>query len=181
MRLAAIAAFVVAPAASASPVLTSEGKAVAVGAEIKGSNTGTFRFETSGYSVECPSVNMVAKLTANTGTHIGIEVGEGLFTSTGTGAGGDCTTNLGSAAMGEMCLTSIAKTDLFSVTGCGVEGVTMTTTITGMGACKYLATTITATFQQTPMPHFALTVKRLKRLKGRSTALRNSGLTQTST
>src|SRR3954453_3897564 len=92
VAITAFATFVVVPAASASPVLTESGVAVAVGSEVKGSSTGAFRFEGSaGYTTECSTPTPAAKITINSGTQIKLEAGAGGFTTSGTGTSGDCT------------------------------------------------------------------------------------------
>jgi hypothetical protein len=146
--IAAFAAFVVAPTASASPVLTESGVAVPVGAEVKGSNTGTFRFEGSGgYTIECSTATLAAKVTGNSGTQIKLEAGAGGLTTSGTGTSGDCTANWGPTTMtwSKMCFETIAKTDSVSITGCGA-GMTLTTNYTGVGTCQYTAANLTGSF-----------------------------------
>ena len=61
--IAALAAFVFAPSASAV-ILTSEGKAVAVGTEIAGQSTGEVNF-TGSSPVFCGSASLKMKLTEN--------------------------------------------------------------------------------------------------------------------
>jgi len=149
VAIAAFAAFVVAPVASASPVLTSEGSAVAVGTTVKGSNTGVFKFQSSagGYTIECSSVGLDANVTANAGTKIQMESPAGGFTTTGTGTSGDCTASWGPAklAWGKMCFATVEKTDTVSVTGCG-GNLTLTTNITGTADCLYAAASGSGTF-----------------------------------
>ncbi len=147
--IAALAAFVVAPAASASPALTSEGKSVAVGTTVKGSNTGVFKFQSSagGYTIECSSVSLDATITGNSGNKIQLESAVGGFVTSGTGPSGDCTASWGPAklAWGKMCFATIEKTDNVSVTGCG-GNLTLTTNITGTADCLYAAASGTGTF-----------------------------------
>ncbi|MGN6587630.1 MAG: hypothetical protein ACTHKT_09195 [Solirubrobacterales bacterium] len=146
--IAAFAAFVVAPVASASPVLTESGVAVPVGAEVKGSNTGTFRFEGSGgYTIECSTASLAAKVTANSGTQIKLEAGAGGFTTSGTGTGADCTANWGPTTLtwGKMCFETVKGADTVSITGCGAS-MTLTTNITGAAICKYTAANLTGSF-----------------------------------
>jgi hypothetical protein len=146
--IAAFAAFVVAPVASASPVLTSEGKAVAVGTAVTGSNTGVFKFEGGGgYTIECSSVDLAAKVTANSGTKIQLEAAIGGFTTSGTGVSGDCTASWGPTKLGwgKMCFATVGGTDNVSITGCGA-GIALTTNITGTATCQYSAASGTGTF-----------------------------------
>jgi hypothetical protein len=144
--IAAFAALVTAPVASASPVLTNGGTPVAVGTEVKGSNTGIFLFSNGAYNVECTSASLTAKVTSNSGTLIRWEAGVGAFTTTGTGASGDCTTPMGPTTLGwgKLCFET-GKTDNLFVTGCG-SAIAMTTNITGLVVCKYTAGSITASF-----------------------------------
>jgi hypothetical protein len=147
VAIAAFAAFVVAPAASASPVLTSEGKAVAVGTSVTGSNTGIFKFEGGGgYTIDCSSVDLAANVTGNSGTKIQLEAAAGGFTTSGTATGGDCTASWGPAKLtwGKMCLVTSAGTDNVTVTGCGA-GIALTTNITGTSICQYSAASGTGT------------------------------------
>jgi hypothetical protein len=147
--VAAFAAFVIAPAASASPVLTSEGKAVALGTTVKGSNTGIFKFQSSagGYTIECSSVSLDANVTANAGTKIQLEAAAGGFATSGTGTSGDCTASWGPAklAWGKMCFATVGGTDNVTLTGCG-GNLTLTTNITGTADCLYAAASGTGTF-----------------------------------
>lgn len=146
--VAAFAAFVVAPVASASPVLTESGVAVPVGAEVKGTNTGTFRFEGSGqYTIDCSTANLAAKVTGNSGTQIKLEAGAGGFTTSGTGTAGDCTANWGPTTLtwSKMCFETLAKTDSVSITGCGA-GMTLTTNYTGVASCQFSAANVTGSF-----------------------------------
>jgi len=147
VAIAAFAAFVIAPVASASPVLTSEGKAVAVGTSVTGSNTGIFKFEGGGgYTIECSSVDLAATVTGNSGTKISLESAIGGFTTTGTATGGDCTASWGPAKLtwGKLCFVTAAGTDNITVTGCGT-GIALTTNITGTSICQYSAASGTGT------------------------------------
>jgi len=147
--IAAFALLVGAPVASASPVLTSEGKAVAAGTSIKGSNTGNVIFTQGSYTVECNTADLTATITSNTGTKIKMESGPGGLAIGGTGTSGDCT----SPAMGpismswtKMCFETVTGTDNITITGCGAN-ITMTTNITNAGLiCKYSGASMSATF-----------------------------------
>jgi hypothetical protein len=143
MAIAAFAAFVVAPGASASPVLTSSGVKVAVGTSITGKNTGTITFTGSnGVNVHCSSGHLIVALTANTGSQIKGTVPVGGAKFTGTGANGDCTATepLGDTAVtvnSELCFETVPGTDKVKITGCAGK-VTFTLTSTGLGiGCKY--------------------------------------------
>ncbi|MGN6586940.1 MAG: hypothetical protein ACTHKT_05635, partial [Solirubrobacterales bacterium] len=85
MAIAAFAAFVIAPAASASPVLTENGTAVAVGASIEGKNTGEAIFTTTAGNVNCSSAVLKGTVTKNSGTKITGEIPVGSATYKGTG------------------------------------------------------------------------------------------------
>ncbi len=147
IAIAAFAAFVVAPVASASPVLTSEGKAVALGTEIKGSNTGVFKFENGFYTIQCTQVTLFAKVVENGGTKVKLEAAPGGFVSTGTGAGADCTSNWAPTTLswGKVCLETTTGTDKVLITGCGASLV-MTTNITNFAICKYTSATWAGSF-----------------------------------
>jgi hypothetical protein len=149
MACMAIAAFVIAPAASASPVLTDNGVTVPVGTSVEAHSTGIVKF--TGFGVECTTGNLKGTVTANTGTTITVEVPEGGAVFSGTGEGGDCTSPLGSVKLklnSKLCFDTIAKTDNLTFTGCGSNPITFTVTITGSGGvpCSYKAATVTGTF-----------------------------------
>ena len=153
MAVASFAAFVVAPAASASPVLTEAGTPVAVGAAIEGRNTGVIKF-TGAYAVDCSSAILKGTLTKNSGTKIEGTIPVGGATFTGTGTGGDCTSALGSTKVtvnSELCLAS-GTTDNFVVTGCGAAAVVFTLEVTGTGPCKYSTAAVNGTFNTNVMP-----------------------------
>jgi hypothetical protein len=73
MAIAAIVAFVIAPAASASPVLTSNGVKVPVGTSITAVNIGITKFTAGGITVECDHDHLVGTVTENTGTKIKVK------------------------------------------------------------------------------------------------------------
>jgi len=163
------AAFVTAPIVSASPVLTDEGKAVAVGTEVKGKNLGTFDFSGSGgYTISCSTVDVAAKVTANTGTQIQLEAAGG-FAATGTGIGGDCTANWGPSTLtwSKICFATVPKTDNVNVTGCGGE-IILTTNITSTALCKYTAASWTGTFATNADPTFNMGSMPVKMAEGNS-------------
>jgi hypothetical protein len=132
--ITAFAALGIAPAASASPVMTTESKAVAVGAEITGKNTGEF-ISTGPLFVHCGSVDLVATVTGNSGTQIKLEAEAGNFSFTSNG--GECEPGAAySFSWGKLCFESIPKTDNVAVTGCG-SSATLVTNITGVASCRY--------------------------------------------
>ena len=142
MAIAAFAAFVIAPAASVSPVLTDPvGTALPVGTSLTGVNTGTTTFTGSGgVNVHCTTAHIVGNLTVNNGTSIKGEVAVGGAHFTGTGSGGDCTGGLGDTKVtvnSKLCFETVAGTDNVKVTGCGSK-VTFTLLATPTGTpCKY--------------------------------------------
>jgi len=148
MAIAALAAFVVAPAASASPALTESGVKVAAGTSITGKNTGNVLF-TGGFAVECSSADLKGTVSTNTGSWIGITVP--LFSSsfTGSGFGGDCTSALGDVQMtlnGSLCLET-SGADTVPVNGCGGP-ITFTLKVTSAGiSCAYSTASVTGSFK----------------------------------
>lgn len=145
--IAAFAAFVVAPVASASPVLTDTGKAVPVGTEIIGSDPGNVLLFTSPYAPICSTFAFNFIVTTNSGTKIKLELPVGKSSFSGTGAGGDCTSSLGAFSFGwnsKLCLETAEK-DTVAVTGCG-QNATFTTNITSGPICKYHASSFVGTF-----------------------------------
>jgi hypothetical protein len=148
MAIAAFAAFVVAPAASASPVLTKNLTALGVGSSITGTNTGETVF-TGAFNVRCTSAHMAGTLTANTGSKIKGEIPVGNAKFTGTGTSGDCTSALGNVGVtvnSKLCLETVTGQDNIVTTGCGAN-VTFTLEITGTGPCKYSTASVTGTFK----------------------------------
>jgi len=154
MAIAAFAAFVVAPAASASPVLTDITKVgepaetVPTSAWIVGKNTGNTLFE-GGFAVTCTTAVLNGKVTANTGSTIAGEVAAGAATFTGTGSGGDCTSALGDVkptVNSKLCLHAQSGSDNVTVTGCGAN-ITFTLSVTGSISCAYSAASVTGTYQ----------------------------------
>ncbi|HET9677515.1 MAG TPA: hypothetical protein VFP21_08445 [Solirubrobacterales bacterium] len=152
--VAAFAAFVVAPAASAGPVLTdSLGKSVAVGTEITGKNVNNVSF-TGGFAVTCNSVDLTGKITENIGNSIKWEVLIGGATFGGTGANGDCTTSFGAASVtanSRLCFAASGKTDVVEITGCATNPVTFTINVTGMMPCKYNTAKVLGSHTTAPM------------------------------
>lgn len=154
MAIAAFAAFAVAPAASASPVLTETGVAVPVGALITGTSTGSPTF-TGAFNVVCSKATLTGKVTKNSGTKIEgtILAKDALYT--GTGTGGDCTSAFGSTKVtvnSELCLISgAAPADTFTVTGCGAN-VVFTLEVTGTGPCKYSTAVVNGTYTTNVSP-----------------------------
>lgn len=145
MAIAAFAAFVVAPAASASPILTDEGQPLAVGTSITGKNTGETRF-TGGFEVKCSVAHFTGTLKS-AGTPIKGEIPVGGANFTGTGAGGTCTSALGNTTVNvtsKICLETVAATDNVNVSGCGGV-ITFDLTAAGI-TCKYSTASLTGTY-----------------------------------
>lgn len=165
--IAGFAAFIIAPVASASPVLTSEGSAVPLGTEIKGNNTGVFAFNEGSYTISCGTVDMTAVVTGNTGSQIKLETAVGALTSSGTATAGDCTASWGPATLtwGKLCFSTVSGTDNVSVTGCGAN-IVMTTNITGVVVCKYSAASVTASFLTNADATFSLSAIPLSKTEG---------------
>jgi hypothetical protein len=155
MAIAAFAAFVIAPAASASPVLTEtkepnvpSGIAVPTGVSITGKNTGETVF-TGAFNVRCTVAHMTGTLTTNSGSSIKGTIPVGGAQFTGTGAGEDCTSALGNVKVtvnSELCLETVAGTDTVKTTGCGAAPVVFTLEVTGTGPCKYSTEKVTGTY-----------------------------------
>lgn len=151
MAIAAFAAIVLPAAASASPVLTQEGKPVAVGTSITGQNTGETIF-TGAFNVRCANADLSGTVTENSGTSIKGEIPVGNASFTGTGTGGDCTSALGSTKVtvnSKLCLQTTKTADQFEVTGCGAA-VTFTLEITGTGPCKYSTAAVLGEYTTAP-------------------------------
>src|SRR5690242_21862013 len=93
MAVAAFAAFVIAPMASAA-TLTEGGKAVAVGSSITGKNiNGNTKFTSNPFDVECTTAHLKGTVTANgAGTIKGeVPIGSASFTN----AGAECSSTAG--------------------------------------------------------------------------------------
>jgi hypothetical protein len=150
MAIAAFAAFVVAPAASASPVLTEGASALAVGASIEGKNTGETTF-TGTFNVRCTTATMKGAVTSNSGTKIKGEIPVGGAVYSGTGTSGDCTSFFGSTKVtvtSKLCLETVTGADNVAITGCG-GAILFDLQVTGLGVCEYQTAVagITGTFK----------------------------------
>jgi len=148
LTIAAFAAMVIVPAASASPVLTNaKGERVPVGTEIHAVVVGNGVF-TGGFNITCSGGEGSGKVTANSGTKIKGEIPANNLKLSGTGSGGDCTSALGNVSVvinSKICGETIEGTDQAKATGCGAS-LTFSITITGAGTCKYEAASMTGTF-----------------------------------
>jgi hypothetical protein len=148
LTIAAFAALVIAPAASASPALTNaKGELVPVGTEIKVTAVGNAVF-TGGFNITCSKVEGSGKVTANTGSSIKGEIAAANLKITGTGSGGDCTSALGNLSVtvnSKLCGETIKGTDTAVATGCG-SPLTFSFAVTGVTTCRYEAASMTGTF-----------------------------------
>ena len=155
MAVAAFAAFVMAPAASAaeSPTLTSGGVSVPVGTSITAVNTGITKF--TGFGVECDHVHLHGTVTKNSNHEIEGTIPVGGASFNGTSTNTDCTSPLGPIKVtvnSELCLkTNSTTADTMLVTGCGAN-VTFTLEITGTGPCKYQTASVSGTYTTNATP-----------------------------
>ncbi len=154
MAIAAFAAFVIAPAASASPELNEGGSTVAVGSSIKATNTGDTRFTLTkgGSAVVCTHAEFKGSVTGNTGTKVKGEIPlstaeKPTYTFSGTGEGGDCTSPIGvvkPTLTSKLCLETAAE-DKVLVTGCG-GNVTFSLDVTKVTTCKYSTASVIGSY-----------------------------------
>jgi hypothetical protein len=167
MAIAAFAAFVVAPAASASPVLTENGVRVpatnpdGVNTKIIATNTGITKF-TSAIEVQCTTASLTGELLKNTGTEIEGEVEAANAKFTGTGTNGDCTSNFFNAPAlvtvnNNLCMRMSKGSDKVTTSGpCGGGNVAFTLTLTGQGPCKYETANVNGTVTTNATPATAV-------------------------
>ena len=139
LAVAASAALVIVPAASASPVLTNaKGEAVPVGTEIKATAVGNGVF-TGGFNVVCTGSEGSGVVTANTGTSVKGEIPANNLKFSGTGSGGECTSSLGNVTVSvnsKICSETTKGTDSGVSTGCG-NPITFSFAVTGSVTCRY--------------------------------------------
>jgi hypothetical protein len=152
LAVAAAAVFVVAPTASASPVLTNaKGVAVPVGTEIKATAVGNGVF-TGAFNVVCTGGEGSGVVTANTGTLIKGEIPANSLKFSGTGSGGECTSSLGNVTVSvnsKICSETTKGTDSGVSTGCG-SPITFSFAVTGSATCRYSTASMTGTFFTAP-------------------------------
>lgn len=142
----ALAGFVIAPTASASPVWTINGTPAPTGTVFTGTTTGLARF-TGGLDVKCHG-HVTGALTQNNGTKIKGEIGVGAILFTGTDSGEDCTSAFGPIRVtvtSKLCFETITGTDSVLSTGCS-SNVTFAFSVTGGMLCKYSAASVTGTY-----------------------------------
>ncbi|MGN6586945.1 MAG: hypothetical protein ACTHKT_05660 [Solirubrobacterales bacterium] len=147
MAVIAFCAFVVAPVASAAPVLTQGAKALGAGAFVKATTTGNAEF-TGGIGLVCSHGEMTGTLKENTGTKIKGEVAKENPKFTGTGAGGVCTSLLGDATVkvtSKLCFETLTGSDKVLISGCG-EVITFDFTV-GLMTCRYDGAGVTGIFK----------------------------------
>jgi hypothetical protein len=151
MAVAAFAAFVIAPAASATS-LTEGGKLVPVGTSVTASNTNKTLF-TGAFKVECEVAHLVGKVTANPGgagvVKGEIPVGSAVFTNAG---GANCSSALGATKVtvtSKLCLETAAG-DVLKVTGCGAN-VKFDLNVGGIN-CLYETASVSGTFTTNSTP-----------------------------
>jgi hypothetical protein len=184
MAIAAFAAFVVAPTASASPVLTHEGIKVPPGTTIVGTLTENAVF-TGAITVTCTKAVLTGTVIENSGTKIKGEIPAGKASFTGTsGTGTECSSTLAGAPVvvtvnSKLCLETVEKTDTVLTTGCEVETnpitepkvltkepVVFTLNLTGNGPCKYSTASVTGTFKTGEPATVKLSEQEAKKVEG---------------
>jgi hypothetical protein len=153
LALVAFAAMAVVPAlASASPVLTEGGTAVATGKLITATQDTNITLATSIGHVTCQKSTLTGTLTENSGTSIAGEITAASFT--GTAANNHCSSTLPfnptfTVDVGNLpyCLTSTAS-DAWSIRGgkCSEGAKNLTFTLTGIFTCKYERASVTGTY-----------------------------------
>ncbi|HET9676092.1 MAG TPA: hypothetical protein VFP21_01145 [Solirubrobacterales bacterium] len=150
--IAAFAAFVVAPAASAA-TLTENGTAVKVGASITGKSSGQAIITAGELSFVCTNTHVHGTVTANASGTIAGEIPVGGLSLPGTGTGEDCTSSLGPVKptmTTKLCLHIAKGTDIGTMTGCGGV-IKFTLHVTNLGLeCKYEAPNISGTIATSP-------------------------------
>jgi len=143
--LAALTAFSVTPTASASPVLTESGTAVAVGSSITAKNTGNIFFTVGEMTLACENLDIKGTVLTNSGITLQSKEGTSF---TGTGAGGDCTSSISPFRVimtSQLCFQAEAFGDKVVATGCGSE-IKFTLEFTSLGGCKYRTVSFPGTY-----------------------------------
>lgn len=169
--VAALMALAVVPAiASASPVLTENGTAVATGTSITAETDPSspefiFTGSNPAVNVVCTVVDMGGKVVKNSGTSIEGTIESASFKGSGGGAcsGGSlgsvtvtipALTNAGGSS--HWCIKTGTKADTFEIlpNACGTAGGTFTFTLhTGVGECNYTRTSaLTGTYITNTVP-----------------------------
>jgi len=140
LAIAAFAAFVVAPSASAVN-LTSNGVTVPAGTWVTGTSN-LARFIAGSNTLTCDHNHISGTVTVDANGTIAATIAAGTPTFHGTDVSTDCTSNgLGPVhptVNSELCLHIANKTDFGTITGCEGKVVTFTLNFTNLGiACKY--------------------------------------------
>jgi len=162
VSLVAFAAFAIAPAlASASPVLTSGGSAVAVGSTITGQSTNTLLTTTSG-TITCQTADLAGTLTTNNGTEVAGEITSASYTGTGTSS--RCTSTISDLLGGTVtaqvtienlpwCLTGTAGAEMIWHLKACTAGQNLKFTLhlfnhfgSALTTCVYEAASVTGTY-----------------------------------
>ena len=145
VAIAAFAAFT-APSASAAN-LKEAGLTLAPGASITAKGSGPTLFTAAGFNLACSSTHASATVTADAGGTIAGEIPVGGIELKGTGAGEDCTSNLGPfkpTMTSKLCLHINAGTDVGTMTGCG-GNIKFSINFTSVATCKYLTASVSGT------------------------------------
>ncbi len=151
MAVAAFAAFVIAPAASAT-TLTESGAALKVGSSITATNTGIFRF-TGAFNLQCEKVHLQGSVTQdNTTGPVKGEIPVGSATISNSGSV-ECNSALGATVVtvtSKLCWETIIGMDTMKFTGCGAN-VKFDLKVGGV-SCLYETASVTATFTTNSTP-----------------------------
>lgn len=137
MAIAAFAALVVAPAASATN-LTENGVTISSGASVKATNVGNTLFSAGELTTTCTAATFSGTIVKDSGGQIIAEVQAGNPSFTGTGTSGDCTSPLGNVKLtvnSKLCL-EFASVDSGQFNGCS-GFLTITLNVTNIVTCTY--------------------------------------------
>jgi hypothetical protein len=149
----AVAAFAALAAPTASAVqLKENGTTIAVGASITGKSSGETKFTAAGLTLTCSSTHARGTVTRDASGTIAGEIPVGGIALTGTGAGEDCTSNLGSfqpVMTSKLCLHIANGADTGTMTGCGGP-IKFSLNITGVTTCKYQTASASGTIATAP-------------------------------
>jgi hypothetical protein len=149
MAVAALAAFVITPAASATTATDPDGTPLAVGASVTNGNSGKVKF-TGGFGVECEVGHLTGTLTQNNTTGAKGEIPAVTLSNAG---GAPCSSALGATTVkvtSKLCWETVSGTDNLKVTGCGAN-VVFDLTAAGI-TCKYETASLSGTFTTNTAP-----------------------------
>jgi len=144
VALAALAAFIATPVASASPVLTENGSALSTSAAITGQNTGEARFTIMEITLACTNAHWTGTVTKNTGSQIAFEIPKEFGSTKEKGFVFSGCNHAAWEFKSRLCFESVSGTDSIKITGCGGSIVLLVPT--GIITCEYRATSIAGTF-----------------------------------